>query len=160
MNYNKENLNQQFFDLLLNKEILIGYCDRKAYEIPRYKRWFDDWYEKQEPESYILSKLDKAFLREVQIVLISATWCGACRTETSRFYKILDALDVIPENLTVIYVNKQKRVPGLDLSSYGFSKVPTFIFYKGNEEIGRISERPQDTLEHDLLEIQRRNEGK
>lgn len=158
MKYTKDNPNQQYFDLLLNKEVLIGYCDRNAYEIPRYKRWFDEWYEKQEPESYVLSKINKDFFRSLEILVFSASWCGGCRTELARFYKIMDVLDLQPKRLTVIYVNKQKQVPGLDLSEYQFSRVPTFIFYRNNREIGRISERPADTLESDILEIQLRND--
>lgn len=157
MKYTKDNPNQQYFDLLLNKEVLIGYCNRDAYDIPRYKRWFDEWYEKQEPESYVLSKLRKDFLKSVEIKVISASWCGGCRTEIARFYKILDTLEVQPKRLTVIYVNKQKQVPGLDLSEYQISRVPTFLFYQSGREIGRINERPADTLERDILQIQARN---
>ena len=157
MRYTKENPNQQFFDLLLNKEILIGYCNRQAYDIPRYKRWFDEWYEKQEPETYVVSKIDSDFIRNLDIVILSASWCGSCRTEISRFYKILDFKEVFPKNLDIIYVNKQKQVPGLDLTQYQFTRVPTFIFYMENKEIGRINERPPDTLEQEILEIQLRN---
>ncbi len=157
MKYTKENPNQQFFDLLLNKEILIGYADRKAYEIPPYKRWFDEWYEKQEPETYVLSKIDTEFLRNLEVVVLSASWCGSCRTEISRFYKILDVMQAAPKKLDVIYVNRQKQVPGLELTHYRFSRVPTFIFYSNGKEIGRINERPVDTLEQEILEIQLRN---
>ena len=31
--------------------------------------------------------------------------------------------------------------------------VPTFIFYRNGEELGRIVETPEDTLEKDLAEI-------
>lgn len=154
MAYNRDHLNQQYFDLLLNKEILIGYCNRDAYKIPRYARWFNDWYEKQEPEYYVLSKLNPRFLESLEMVVIAATWCGSCRAEIARFYKILDVLEINPGNLSVIYVNKLKQVPGLDLTEYQFTRVPTFIFYRDHKEIGRINEQPKDTLEKDLLDIQ------
>ena len=127
MQYSKENPNQQILDLALNKEILIGYCDRDAYKIERYKRWFDDWYKKQEPEAYILNKLEPDFLKSLEITIFAATWCGSCRVETARFYKIFDALKIPFEKVTVLYVNRQKKIPGLDISSYDVTRVPTFI---------------------------------
>ena len=40
------------------------------------------------------------------------------------------------------------EVEGLDINF-----VPTFIFYKAGEEIGRIIEMPYETLEKDMLEL-------
>ena len=152
--YSKDAPNQQILDLTLNKEILIGYCNREAYNIERYKRWFDNWYEKQEPEAYILDKLNKEFLKNIEITIFAATWCGACRVETARFYKIFDTLQLAFDNVTVLYLNRQKKIPGLDITAYNVDHVPTFIFYQNKKEIGRIVEQPKDTLEADLLEIQ------
>jgi thiol-disulfide isomerase/thioredoxin len=152
--YTKENPNQQILDLALNKEILIGYCNRDAYKIERYKRWFDDWYERQEPEVYVLNKLDKSFLEKLEIIVFGATWCGACRVETARFYKIFDMLGISFDNVSLLYLNRQKKIPGMELDSFNISRVPTFVFKLNNKEIGRITEQPKDTLEADLLEIQ------
>lgn len=152
--HSKDTPNQQILDLSLNKKILIGYCNRDAYKIERYKRWFDDWYEKQEPEAYILNKLDKNFLKNLEITIFSATWCGACRVETARFYKIFDTLQISFDTVTVLYLNRQKKIPGLDIESFDVTHVPTIIFYQNKKEIGRIVEQPKDTLEATILEIQ------
>ncbi len=154
MIYSKEYPNQQILDLALNKEILIGYCNRKAYNIEPYKNWFDKWYEKLEPEIYFLNKLNKEFLKNIEIIIFAASWCGACRVEIARFYKIFDTLQIPFDNVTVLYVNRLKKIPGFDITPFEINRVPTFIFYQDKNEIGRIIESPKDTLEADLLEIQ------
>ncbi|MFW5657626.1 MAG: thioredoxin family protein [Bacteroidota bacterium] len=151
------NTNQVTIDPVLNKEILIGYCDRGAYKIPRYQRWFDEWYKKQEPEVYYTGKLQAGFLASLSITIISASWCGSCRTEVARFYKIFDGLNINYNKVTVIYVNKQKQAPGIDISALRIGRVPTFIFYKNSTEIARITEQPKDTLEAELFRVQENN---
>jgi hypothetical protein len=66
---------------------------------------------------------------------------------------MLDELNHPKEKVTMINVNRHKKgieneVEGLDINF-----VPTFIFYKAEEEIGRIIEMPYETLEKDIMEI-------
>jgi len=42
---------------------------------------------------------------------------------------------------------------GIDVASYKIELVPTFIFYDGDTELGRIIETPQTSIEGDLLKI-------
>jgi hypothetical protein len=40
-----------------------------------------------------------------------------------------------------------------DISSLGIIFVPTFIFYEKNQEIGRIVEIPEETMEEHIYKI-------
>ena len=41
----------------------------------------------------------------------------------------------------------------IDLKKYEMEKVPTFIFYRHEKEIGRIIEHPEERLEEDINKI-------
>ena len=95
----------------------------------------------------------KVKLDDVDIKIVMGTWCSDSRTEVPHFYKIMDEINYPNEKVTLINVNRDKQgleneVEGLDINF-----VPTFIFYKAREEIGRIIEMPYDTLEKDMLEL-------
>jgi thiol-disulfide isomerase/thioredoxin len=81
------------------------------------------------------------------------TWCSDSRREVPRFLRILDELNFNNELLTINYVDRKKESPEGDISSLDIKYVPTFIFYKGGKEIGRIIETPQITLESDFKNI-------
>lgn len=46
-----------------------------------------------------------------------------------------------------------KKAEGFDIDQFIIERVPTFIFYKNESEIGRIIETPVETLEKDILNI-------
>jgi len=92
-------------------------------------------------------------LDEIKIVCIQGTWCSDSRREVPRFFKILYELNYDLENLTMICVDRKKQADNIDVDQFVIEKVPTFIFYKDDSELGRIIETPKNTLEIDLLEI-------
>ena len=40
-----------------------------------------------------------------------------------------------------------------DYSRYNITNTPTIIFYKNKKEVGRIIEKPKETLESNMLSI-------
>ena len=54
---------------------------------------------------------------------------------------------------TVGRENRSKLDPEGLAAKYEFSRIPTFIVEQKGKEIGRIVERPQVTLEADLVNI-------
>jgi thiol-disulfide isomerase/thioredoxin len=98
-----------------------------------------------------------AVLREVdtptELVAIVGTWCPDCHRETPRLAKILE--EAGNPNITVRYIgiDRSRSDPeGLSMA-YEFERIPTIIVHQGGEEIGRIVESPEVTLEHDLVRI-------
>ncbi|MFC2119920.1 thioredoxin family protein, partial [Bacteroidota bacterium] len=92
-------------------------------------------------------------LEDVDIKIVMGTWCSDSRTEVPHFYKILDEVNYPKEKVTLINVNRDKQGLENEVEDLDINFVPTFIFYRAGEEIGRIIEMPYETLEKDMLEL-------
>lgn len=132
--------------------MLIGYCTQEAFSLDSFSDWFTTEYNEYEVDTetvdLISSKMD-----DVKITIVLATWCSDTRRELPRFLKILDALKMDYANVTMIAVDREKEAEGTNVSELEVNAVPTFIFYKNENELGRIIEFPMDTLEKDMLEF-------
>ena len=81
------------------------------------------------------------------------SWCGDSKRETPRFYKLLDETGFNQNDFELITVDRSKKTPDNLQEGVDIIRVPTFIFYKDGEEIGRYVEYPRETLEKDILKI-------
>ena len=139
-------------DKKTDKPMLIGYTTLEAFNDTSFSWWWNSAYNMYEVDSVDVEEL-KVKLEDVDIKIVMGTWCSDSRTEVPHFYKILDEINYPNEKVTLINVNRDKEgleneVEGLDINF-----VPTFIFYRTGEEIGRIIEMPYETLEKDMLEL-------
>lgn len=163
--FNLTHLNAQNFitDLLKKiideksgKPMLVGYCTKdNILNDTSFAWWFEAEYDYYQPEDSVLKLIN---LDSVKIVCVAATWCGDTRRELPRFYKILDALKFDFSNYIMFCVDRKKKAEGFDIDQYIIERVPTFIFYKNDSEIGRIIETPVETLERDILKILQNSE--
>ena len=147
-----QDINKTLIDSTSGKPILIGLANREAFIDTNFAWWFDSGYKFYRPDTNAMADL-KEVSKDYTITIVMGTWCSDSRTEVPHFYKILDEINYPNEKVTLINVNRDKQgleneVEGLDINF-----VPTFIFYKAREEIGRIIEMPYETLEKDMLEI-------
>ncbi len=134
------------------KPMLIGYCTREAFDDSSFSEWWGSEYNLYEVDNETAEEIKTGF-EDLEIKLVMGTWCSDSRREAPRFYKILDEMEYPSENISLINMNREKvgledEVDGLEINF-----VPTFIFYRNNEEIGRIVEMPYESLEKDMLEI-------
>lgn len=147
----KINLNKLVIDEKTNKPMLIGLCSRENFSNDStFSWWFVSEYDYYQPEDSIIQLIN---LDSIKIVCVMGTWCSDSRREVPHFYKILDMLKFDEKNLKVYSVDRKKQAEGYDIDQYVIEKVPTFIFYKNDSELGRIIETPQETLERDILKI-------
>ena len=135
-----------------DKPMLIGYTTLEAFKDTSFSWWWNSAYNMYDVDSTAVEEL-KVNLEDVDIKLVMGTWCSDSRTEVPHFYKILDEINYPEDKVTLINVNRdmqglENEVEGLDINF-----VPTFIFYKYGEEMGRIIEMPYETLEKDMLEL-------
>lgn len=133
------------------KPMLTGLCTRdNLTKDTSFSWWFEAEYDYYSPDSSVM-KLIK--LDSIKIVCVMGTWCSDSRREVPRFFKILDNLKFEENNLSLYCVDRKKQAEGFDIDQFVIERVPTFIFYKNDAEIGRIIETPQETLERDILKI-------
>jgi len=144
--------NKLMVDEKSGKQMLIGLCDRTAFADTNFSWWYKSGYDNYNPDTIAVKEL-KNKLSCVGIKVVMGSWCSDSRREVPRLYKILDVLGYDEKNLTLICVDRKKESPVGEVDKLDIKLVPTFIFYKNGEELGRIIESPKETLEKDLLKI-------
>lgn len=144
--------NNSTIDTVKNKKMLIGLCNREAFQDTAFKDWFDEQYNYYQPNYEVLDELEGK-LQDVSITIVMGTWCSDSREQIPAFYKILDELNFPAERTTLICVDRKKKGLFNEVNQLNIELIPTIIFYRNGNEIGRIVETPQETLEKDVMYI-------
>jgi hypothetical protein len=147
-----QQLNNKAIDEKKHYEILVGMCNRDGFATCNFDSAYNAGYNAYKPDAELLTEISRN-LADISITIVMGTWCGDSKDQVPRFYKILDLIKFNERDLTLICVDRSKRAPGLDISALKIERVPTFIIYQRDKEIGRIVETPETSLEKDLLHI-------
>jgi len=143
----------QIKETIASQDTIIGYFNFDQLREAPFDEWFETEYQNYTVDTAMLSSLNQQLLDNITITIVLGTWCSDSQRETPRFVKILEYLDFDLDQLTAIGVNRKKQALGTPVEELNIEYVPTIIFYKDNEEIGRIIESPAETLEFDMLNI-------
>lgn len=132
--------------------ILLGVQKRAALETSPYDTWFSENYKQHTLDTATIETI-KGDLADSDITLFMGTWCEDSQRESPAFYKILDLAGIDASTVKLITVSEDKDTPeGLE-EGQNITNVPTFIFSKDGEELGRIVEYPLESLEKDMEKI-------
>ena len=134
-------------------DTIIGYFQFDQLLTEPYNKWYEPEYNTYEVDTASLNLLERDKLENITITVVIGTWCGDSKRETPRFVKIIEHLKYPQDNIVAIGVNRQKKAPGTEVEELNIEYVPTFIFVKDGQEIGRIIETPEESLEKDMLKI-------
>lgn len=136
---------------------LLGICSAKDFDNEPYAAWYKPGYEGYVPNADIVSKLKKAASEKLTVKIVFGSWCGDSKRELPRMMKVLHAAGFPEKNIQLIGVYDSlefyKQSPKREEKGLHVYRVPTFIVYQKDKEIGRIVEYPVETLERDLLKI-------
>ncbi len=139
------------YDEKSQTDILVGVCSREGLLGCAFTEDYAIEYPMYKPNDTALAQL-KSLIGDIRCVIVLGTWCGDSKEQIPRFLKIIDQSGVSFDKLEIVCVDRQKEAPGMDIkSNFDIEKVPTFIFFRNDQEIGRIIETPQSTLEADML---------
>ncbi len=130
---------------MLTGKIEPKLLDQKLSEYPDY----DDNYQVDTISSDKLAQVKEA----THLAVIVGTWCPDCHRDIPRLMGVLDSANNSAFTVSYIGVDKNKVDPQGESAAYDFTRLPTYIIMQQGEEIGRITERPQTTLEQDLVKI-------
>ena len=147
--------NVMIMDEKLNKEVMIGYCDRSGLEQGVFGTYFTSQNELYVPNENAIKKLTEV-INKVQMTVVFGTWCSDSRLQMGRLYKIFDQTGYKDVNLTIIGVNRDKLALSINIENLKIERVPTIIVYQNGKELGRIVESPKKSLEEDLWKILRK----
>ena len=110
-------------------------------------------YDLYEPDAEMIGALKAKVGADVKVDVYLGLWCPDSRNNVPQFIKILDRLGVA---LPVRYFDLPRK-SGKDVRYFidelKVEKVPTFIFYRGDQEIGRIVENPETGMLEDFMDI-------
>ena len=131
---------------------LVGVTSKAQFLEAPFNDWFNYGYEDYTIDGETLISL-KPLLKGVKIKAFMGTWCGDSQEQTPVFYKVLDQADFNYKNLEMITVDSNKKTPDNLEAGFDILRVPTFIFYKNDKEVGRFVEYPRESIEKDMLKI-------
>ena len=116
----------------------------------------EEWqqnYDGYTPDPGRIETLKQKMGANLRVDVFLGLWCSDSRNHVPPFLKILDAAGV---PLAVRFLNVQRKpMKTIQYFSDKFrvERVPTFIFYRGDAEIGRIVENPKASLIEDMIEL-------
>lgn len=133
-------------------DFLVGKVNRSDIQKGEFAGYFFSEYKKYNPEQEIISKLKNGIYNK-SVLVVLGTWCHDSKEQVPKFFKILDQLDYNTSLVEIICVDRKKTAGSIDISQLKIERVPTFIFYEKDIEVGRIIETPVLSIEEDLLNI-------
>jgi thiol-disulfide isomerase/thioredoxin len=89
----------------------------------------------------------------VETLVFFGPWCGDSKREVPHFIKIAEQASISTTAIRYYALDRTKTSPDGLTAKHRIERVPTFIFFREGEEIGRIVELPRSTLEGDIYEI-------
>ncbi|MGB6151235.1 MAG: thioredoxin family protein [Pricia sp.] len=134
------------------EDMLVGEISVSELKEAPYSEWFIDGYDTYNVKDAVKDEL-AALLDGVHITIFMGTWCSDSQREVPHFYKILDVLEFPFENSELVAMERDKTTPDQLEEGLNIQRVPTFIFYKDDKELGRIVEYPITSLEADMIAI-------
>ena len=118
-------------------------------EYPLFKFRYDNY--------EVTDQINLSDLEDISIVIMFGTWCHDSKREVPRMLRILDSAGVRPEQISLIGVDTKKAEPKGREKLYNLRNTPTLILLKNGKEVGRIIERPNVSLEADLIGLTTRS---
>lgn len=136
---------------------LLGNCTTKSLESEPYAEWYKPGYEHYQPNAGVVEELKKLKPEKTVVKIVFGSWCGDSKREVPRMLKTLHVAGFSHKNIELLGVSNDsevyKQAPNREERDLNVYRVPTFILYQNNKEIGRINEYPAESLERDLQKI-------
>lgn len=116
---------------------------------PEWKKIYDGY----APDAQLIENLKKK-AAGLKADVYFAFWCSDSLNHVPVFLKILDAVN-LPEFKVNFYEVERKAAADQKffVEDLMIERVPTFIFFAGDLEIGRIVENPNNSLLEDIMTI-------
>ncbi len=149
-----QELNKKIEDPTRHKQVMLNECTRAGItSFAEFKESYDPNYAAYKPDSTTFADLSK-LLKGKKVTIVLGTWCGDSKYQVPHFLKIMDGLKIDEDKIKFIAVDGTKHAENGLIDSLKITNVPTFIFTdKKGIEVGRITERPNETLEKDMLKV-------
>lgn len=138
-------------------EMIVGEVTRA--ELVQLSTWsseeykFTDEYNIYIPDTTFINYIKKHNTELPDVFIVLGTWCGDSKDQIPHFFKIMDLAGYPTDKIFMVAVDRDKMGGSYCLVDFNITLVPTFIFTRDGEEIGRIIETPLTTIEEDIVNI-------
>ena len=129
----------------------LGWVQRSALLTPQYQPFVSRFDTVKTASEFI--GLLRAVQPGTEVLVFFGTWCGDSKREVPHFLKIADEAGIDSARIKLYGLDRSKKSQDGVSAGYGIERVPTFIFLRDGKEVGRITEKPQGSLESDMLTI-------
>lgn len=138
------------------EQILVGTINWDGLTTGNHGNWFVPGYKDYQVDETSLALIEPV-IGDAKIKLFLGTWCEDSQVQVPQFYKMLDHVGYDVSSMEIIALerleNRDLVGPNGEEEGMNITHVPTFIFYKDGQELGRIVEYPNRTIEKDMVEI-------
>lgn len=91
--------------------------------------------------------------KDTRIVVFFGSWCLQCKKYVPQLLQVLDAAKNPALPLEIYGVTEDHLLPNDPIVKYSITTTPTIIVMRGGKELGRITEKPDVSIEKDLALI-------
>ena len=154
--YDAQGRNQIVIDTLDDGVMLLGHIDAASIKKEPFAEWYATNYEGHPMDSSLVDSI-KPLLADVSIKVYMGSWCEDSQREVPALFKILEQASMADNRLSLVALDHDKMTPDSLQVADAIEYVPTIILSKDGQELNRIVEYPQGSLEQDLLTILKGN---
>lgn len=95
----------------------------------------------------------KKNLKDVDVEVYFGSWCGDSHDHLPTFLALVDTLKPSsPKSIALFALDRKMNYPGFK-NTRNIHRLPTFVFFRNGNEIGRIIETPKKSILEDALTI-------
>ena len=87
---------------------------------------------------------------DITVKVLFGTWCHDSKREVPKMLKIFESYGLEDKSISLVAVNPEKNEPITTINEFNLEFTPTFVFFRNGEEIGRIVEKPNQSLLEDF----------
>lgn len=113
---------------------------------------FREYYDAYVPKDETVALLT-TYPHPTDVRIFVGTWCIDSKRHLPPFLRIVDSTANPRLTYSLFGLDRTKRDADGIAIRYGITRVPTMIFFQNDREIGRITERPTESVERDMVKI-------
>lgn len=132
--------------------MLLGDFQIEELNKAPYNQWYTPTYERTALDEERVAYLG-TLLKDIEIVGFVGSWCGDTKRELPNLLRILDELDFDDSKIQLIGTDRNYQSPDGSHEVWNVERVPTFIFLKDKQELGRFVEFADESLLEDIIKI-------
>ena len=108
------------------------------------------------PDATVVEMVQSYIREGDRVEVFMGTWCHDSQREVPKFLRVIDDLRAMGTQIPISFfaLDRSKQKPAELTAGRSIEKVATFIYYRGDQELGRIVEKTHSSqFEDDLLAL-------